>query len=91
MPKRRATQASRRVRKRGRVGWQRPLVLPEQLLPSLRVPVLDQRELLEELAALGVALDRGKRPVQVSGIALVGVVLVPGGVGCGLLVREVMS
>jgi hypothetical protein len=42
------------------------------------VPVLDDRELLEQGLPLGIRLHDGERAIEVRGIALVGVVFVPG-------------
>jgi hypothetical protein len=45
------------------------------------VPVLDDGELLEQLAPLRISLDFRQRPVQKCGIPLVAVVFVPVRIG----------
>ena len=45
------------------------------------MPVLDMRELLEQLLPLSVGFNRGQRAVQVRRVAFVAVVFVPGFVG----------
>ena len=78
MPKRFATQASSRVRRRRRVRGQRPAAFGKQLLPALRVTVFDDRELLEELLPFAIGFDRGQRAIEIGGVAFVAVMLVPG-------------
>jgi hypothetical protein len=64
-----------------RIGRQRAAALGKQFLPALDVAVLDQRQLVEQLLPLGIALDRRKGAVQVRRVSFVAIVFVPRRVG----------
>jgi hypothetical protein len=64
-----------------RVLRQRPPTLGKQLTPSLRVTILDDGQLLEQLFAIAGRFHRRKRPIEIRGVALVTIVLIPRLVG----------
>ena len=65
----------------GGIGRQAARTLAEQLFPARNVTVFDPCQSLEEIAPFVVRFHAGKLSIQKRGIPLVGVVLVPRGVG----------
>ena len=60
-----------------RICRKRAAALRKQLLPALDVAVLDQRQFVEQLLPLGIALDRRQCAVQVRRVAFIAIVFVP--------------